>query len=179
MNGRQWPIAASRSALDCRALSLILGPCAHQNRLLNRGVQIRRPANSRTSSKKPPSTSVLAAFFRPYREVRRRRPQMPLARPAAPGRAARCGGMRQAAGGPADAWWTPPPGAGSVPNEAGADPARAVVTPPHLPAKMNGFYALMRPALGAAWCERHGGRWADSSMHFYAPWLCSLACILV
>jgi hypothetical protein len=31
------------------------------------------------------------------------------------------------------------------------DPARAVVTPPYLPAKTNGFYALMRWTLRAVW----------------------------
>ncbi|QPB09452.1 putative membrane protein [Burkholderia phage Mana] len=62
----------------------------------------------------------------------------------------------------------------SAPEDGASDPARAVVTPPHLPAKTNGFYALMRPALGAAWRGPRGGRRADSSMQFYAPWLCSL-----
>lgn len=52
---------------------------------------------------------------------------------------------------------------------------RAVVTPPHLPAKMNDFYALMRRALGPAWHGPRGNRRVDSSMHFYAPCLCRLA----
>lgn len=53
--------------------------------------------------------------------------------------------------------------------------SRTVVTPPHLPAKMNGFYAPMRQVLGAARRGLRGDRWPDSSMHFYAPWLCRLA----
>lgn len=53
--------------------------------------------------------------------------------------------------------------------EARSEPACAVVTPPHLPAKMNAFYALMRPALAAAWRGPRGERLGDSSMHFYAP----------
>ena len=79
----------------------------------------------------------------------------------------------QAHGEPADARHGRPAGRISL-EEAGSEPARAVVTPPHLPAKTNGFYALMRPALTAAWRGPRGGRRADSSMQFYAPWLCSL-----
>ena len=52
-------------------------------------------------------------------------------------------------------------------------PARAVVTPPHLPAKMNVFYALMHRRLVAARCGSRGDWRPDSSMQSYAPWLCS------
>lgn len=65
-------------------------------------------------------------------------------------------------------------GAGSESEDADSDPARAVVTPPHLPAKTNAFYALMRRALAAVWRGPRGDRRADFSMRFYAPWLCSL-----
>lgn len=58
-------------------------------------------------------------------------------------------------------------------------PMRAVVIPPHLHAKTHGFYALMRPALAAAWRGPRSDRRLDSSMHFCAPWLCRLAIILV
>lgn len=40
---------------------------------------------------------------------------------------------------------------------------------------MNGFYALLRRALGTAWRGPRGDRRPDSSMHFYAPWLCNLS----
>lgn len=53
------------------------------------------------------------------------------------------------------------------------DPARAVVTPPHLPAKMNVFYALMHRRLVAARCGLRGDWRPGSSMQSYAPWLCS------
>ncbi|CAG9259196.1 hypothetical protein BDI4_60104 [Burkholderia diffusa] len=66
------------------------------------------------------------------------------------------------------------PRAGPCPWDDNHGPARAVVTPPHLPAKMNGFYALMHPALGAAGRGPRGGQRPDSSMQFYAPWLCNV-----
>ncbi len=125
------------------------------------------------SSKKPPGTSVLAAFFR-------RCQCNALARPRALSAVGhvqvrrRCVGMRRARGEAADARQAPPWGCGSGPDEAGADPARAVVTPPHLPAKMNGFYALMRQSLTA---DRHGSRslrMVDFFVQFYAPWLCDV-----
>lgn len=90
----------------------------------------------------------------------------------------RCASTRQAAGEPADARWTPPLGGGSVRDEAGADRARAVVTPPHLPAKTNGFYALMRRSFGTVPRGPPGDWRPGSSMHFYALWLCSLVVFL-
>jgi hypothetical protein len=59
-----------------------------------------------------------------------------------------------------------------------SNPRRAVVAPPHLPAKTNGFYALMRQALEAVWRGPRRDRHLDSSMHFYAPYLCGLGITL-
>lgn len=68
----------------------------------------------------------------------------------------------------------PPWGCRSGPDEAGADPARAVVPPPHLPAKTNGFCARMHWPPRAGWNGPHRDRGGASSMHIYALCLCSL-----
>lgn len=54
-----------------------------------------------------------------------------------------------------------------------SDPARAVVTPPHLPVKAGSFYARMQGALRADQYGRPDGRPAGFCMHFYARCLCS------
>lgn len=63
----------------------------------------------------------------------------------------------------------------TLPLDDDSDPARAVVTPPHLPEKMSGFYALMH---GVLWAARRGPpavRWGDFVMQSYALWLCTFA----
>lgn len=52
--------------------------------------------------------------------------------------------------------------------------ARAVVTPPHLPAKSSGFYAGMHRSFRPGQRGPRGEWLTDSSMHRYAPWLCAL-----
>lgn len=59
--------------------------------------------------------------------------------------------------------------AGPCRDEDDLDPARAVVTPPHLSAKLNDFYALMRWLHTADQREARGLRLVDFIMQFYAP----------
>lgn len=143
-----------------------------------RAVQGLRDAEGLTPERtpgkaKPPGTSVPAAFLRlaPLHGrggIGRLRAADGLAVPAARP------GMQQGRGGPSDARAGHPLGPDPCPNDGDLDPARAVVTPPHLLPKMNAFYALMRPTLAAAWRGPRGDRRAASSTHFYAFGLCSL-----
>lgn len=138
----------------------------------------RRPWTCAAIRRRPAAKKAARHFIRcrwlffAHTAARRWRPQAPSERPAARGGAGAPARVRPLVGRLTRG--EGPLGAGAVPNEAGSVPARAIVTPPHLPAKMNGFYAGMRRALGAAWRGSRGDGEGESSTRFYALWLCSL-----
>jgi hypothetical protein len=56
-----------------------------------------------------------------------------------------------------------------IPRNAARGPARAVVAPPHLPAKTNSFYAGMHRLLRAGQYRPRGDRRGSFVVQFYAP----------